>query len=44
MYGSWRRVLTKHGPWEKGMANHFSILGLRTYVQYKKTKRFDTER
>ena len=24
------RVLTKHGPLEKGMANHFSILALRT--------------
>ena len=30
MDGSWRRVLTKHGPLEKGLANHFSILGLRT--------------
>ena len=28
--GSWWRVLTKHGPWEKGMTNHFSILILRT--------------
>ena len=28
--GSWWRVLTKHGPLEKGMANHFSILALRT--------------
>ena len=28
--GSWRRVLTKCGPLEKGMANHFSILSLRT--------------
>ena len=27
--GSWR-VLTKVGPLEKGMANHFSILALRT--------------
>ena len=26
---SWWRVLTKHGPLEKGMANHFSILALR---------------
>ena len=24
------RVLTKHGPLEKGMANHFNILALRT--------------
>ena len=28
--GSWWRVLTKHGPLEKEMANHFSILLLRT--------------
>ena len=27
---SWWRVLTKCGPLEKGMANHFSILSLRT--------------
>ena len=27
--GSWWRVLTKWGPLEKGMANHFSILALR---------------
>ena len=26
MDGSWWRVLTKHGPLEKGMANNFSIL------------------
>ena len=30
MDGSWWRVLTKCGPLEKGMANHFSILALRT--------------
>ena len=29
MGGSWWRVLTKHGPREKGMANHFSIFALR---------------
>ena len=28
--GSWWRVLTKCGPLEKGMANRFSILTLRT--------------
>ena len=28
--GSWWRVLKKRGPLEKGMANHFSILALRT--------------
>ena len=30
MDGSWWRVLTKRGPLEKGMANHLSILALRT--------------
>ena len=30
MDGSWWRVLMKCGPLEKGMANHFSILALRT--------------
>ena len=30
MDGSWWRVLTKRGPLEKEMANHFSILALRT--------------
>ena len=30
MDGSWWRVLTKHGPLEKGIANHLSILPLRT--------------
>ena len=28
--GSWWRHLTECGPLEKGMANHFSILALRT--------------
>ena len=28
--GAWWSVLTKHGPLEKRMANHFSILALRT--------------
>ena len=28
--GSWWRGLTEHGPLEKGMASHFSILALRT--------------
>jgi len=28
--GSWWRVITKLGPLEKGMANHFSVLALRT--------------
>jgi len=30
MDGSLWRVLTKYGPLENGMANHFSILTLRT--------------
>ena len=30
MDGSWWKALKKSGPLEKGMANHFSILGLRT--------------
>ena len=30
MDGSWWRVLTKCGPREKGVTNHFSILALRT--------------
>ena len=30
MDGSWLRLLTKHGPLENRMANHFSILALRT--------------
>ena len=29
MEGLWWRVLTKHGPLEKGMANHFTMLALR---------------
>ena len=30
MDGSWWRDLTECGPLEKGMANHFNILALRT--------------
>ena len=30
MVGSWWRGLTECGPLEKGMANHFSILALKT--------------
>ena len=29
MNGSWWRVLTKRGPLEKGITNHFSILALK---------------
>ena len=32
------RVLIKHGPLEKGMANHFSILALKPHEQYQKAK------
>ena len=38
MNGPWRRVLTKCGPLEDGMANHFSILSLKTHEQYEKAK------
>ena len=34
MDGSWWRVLTKSGPLEKGMENHFSIFALITHEQY----------
>ena len=30
--------MTECGPLEKGMANHFSILALRTHEQYEKAK------
>ena len=36
---SWWRVLTKHGPLEKGMANHLSILAWEPHEQYEKAKR-----
>ena len=35
---SWWRVLTKCGPLEKEMANHFSILALRTPLSMKRQK------
>ena len=38
MDGSWWRVLTKCGPLEKGLANHFSILALRTPWTVRKGK------
>ena len=31
-------ILTKHGLLQKGMANHFSILALRTPQQMKRQK------
>ena len=39
MDGSWWRVLTKRSSLEKGMANHFSILALRTPWTVWKAKR-----
>ena len=44
MGGSWWRGLTECGPLEKGMANHFSILALRTLRTVGKGKMVDTER
>ena len=38
MDGSWWRDLTKHGPLEKAMANHFTILALRTMDSMKRQK------
>ena len=39
--GSWWRGLTKRGPLEKGMANHFSILALRTpWTVWNSTSKF----
>ena len=35
---SWWRILTKHGPLEKGMANHFSILALSPMNCMKREK------
>ena len=37
--GSWWRVLTKHGPLEKGIAYHFSILALRTPMNSMKRQK-----
>ena len=38
---SWSPSLTKHGPLEKGMANHFSILALRApWTAWKGKKRW----
>ena len=45
MDGSWWRILTKCGPLEKGMANHFTIFALRTpWTLWKGTERQGTER
>ena len=39
MDGSWCGVLTKRGPLEKRMANHFSILALEPHEQDEMAKR-----
>ena len=39
MDGSWWRGLTTCDPLEKGMANHFSSLALKTHEQYEEAKR-----
>ena len=39
MDGSWWRVLTKHGPLEKGTANHFSILALKNSMNSMERQR-----
>ena len=39
MDGSWWRVLTKCGPLEKGMADYFSILALRTPMNSMKRQK-----
>ena len=44
MDGSQWKVLTKRGPMERGMANHFSILALRAPWTYEITKRYDINR
>ena len=43
MDGSWGRVLTKRGPLEKGMANHYNILVLRIpwTVQFSSVQSLD---
>ena len=41
MDGSWWRVLTKHGPLEKGMRNYFSILALRASWTVWKGKKIE---
>ena len=43
---SWWRVLTKCGPQERGMANHFSILALRnsmTSMERQKVRTMENE-
>ena len=42
MDGSWWRVLTKHGPPEKEMENHFSILASRNPMNSMKRQKDQT--
>ena len=42
--GSWWRVLTKHGPLERGWKNTSMFLPWETHEQYEKAKIFDTGR
>ena len=42
MDGSWWKVLAKHGPLEKGMTNHFSMLALRTPLNSMKRQNYMT--
>ena len=41
---SWLRVLTKHGPLEKGMANHQYSCLENPVNGMKRQKKYDTER
>ena len=41
---SWWRVLTKHGPLEKGMANHQYSCLENPVNGMKRQKKYDTER
>ena len=43
-YGLLMSTATKHGPLEKQMANHYTILPQEPHGQYEKEKRYDTRR
>ena len=42
MDGSWWRVLTKCGPLEKGLANHFSIIAFENHMNSMKRQKVMT--
>ena len=44
MDGSWWRVLIKHGPLEKGMANHQVFFPQEPSELYEKAQKYDTGR